>query len=230
MDVSPVEPLALPLFTPLAGFASISMPELSLTIDTIEEANALFSKKVITRGSIGAITLRRAATWFDSDFWRWTWAALQGTTGGQVSLGEVGGAVGAIGGVTPRRDLLLIQFMTRSPFGTAGTAAAAVAGTLALAGIAGGMAVAGGASAVGTFGGVGGVTTQAGAAAAAAGFGGSIGPFEIAARIPGKAWMLYGCIPSRYRPGGDFDATSSEISIAELDLEMEFFDEISLTA
>jgi hypothetical protein len=62
------------------------------------------------------------------------------------------------------------------------------------------------------------------------GSGGSIGPFEIAARIPGKAWMMYGCLPSRYRPGGDFDATSSEISVAELDLEMEFFDEISLTA
>jgi hypothetical protein len=221
MDVSPIEPLALPLFTPLAGFASISMPELNLNVDTIEEANAMFSKKVVTKGSIGAITLRRASTWFDADFWRWIWATLQGTTGGRVSLGGVGGAVGAIGGVTPRRDLLLIQFMSRSPFGPDGTVAAAAAGTLALAGIAGGMAVTGGASAVGT---------QAGVAAAAAGFGVSIGPFEIAARIPGKAWMLYGCLPSRYRPGGDFDATSSEISVAELDLEMEFFDEISLTA
>jgi hypothetical protein len=75
----------------------------------------------------------------------------------------------------------------------------------------------------------------AGAAAAGLGIGsvatgGSIGPFEFAPRLPAKAWMLYGCMPSRYKAGSDFDASSSEISIMELELAVEAFDEISLSS
>lgn len=55
-------------------------------------------------------------------------------------------------------------------------------------------------------------------------------PFDIALRVPAKAFLLKGCFPVRYKSGGDFDARSSEISIAELDLAMEYFEEISLTS
>lgn len=58
---------------------------------------------------------------------------------------------------------------------------------------------------------------------ALAGFG-----FEDGARLPGRAWTLQACRPIKYRPGSDFNATSSEISIASLTLAMEEFEEFSL--
>lgn len=47
------------------------------------------------------------------------------------------------------------------------------------------------------------------------------GYVDLAIRIPGRAWYLVNCIPSRVKLASDFDARDSEISIAELDLECE---------
>lgn len=58
----------------------------------------------------------------------------------------------------------------------------------------------------------------------------SIGPFEFLGRIPARAFLLQGCIPTRYKTGGDFDARSGEVSLMELDIEVERFEQISLTA
>ena len=49
----------------------------------------------------------------------------------------------------------------------------------------------------------------------------SFGPFEVTARIPARAYALAGCIPTRWKSGTDFDASSSAISIAELDFTCE---------
>ena len=51
---------------------------------------------------------------------------------------------------------------------------------------------------------------------------------EFAARIPGRAWVLKKCRPTRYKPGTDFDGMSQEVSIAELDLAVEEFEEFSV--
>lgn len=51
---------------------------------------------------------------------------------------------------------------------------------------------------------------------------------EFASRVPGRAWVLKKCRPARYKPGLDFDAMSQEISIAELDLAVEEFEEFSV--
>jgi phage tail-like protein len=52
-------------------------------------------------------------------------------------------------------------------------------------------------------------------------------PFEIAEKIPGRAWILNDCKPASYRPGSDLDAMGSEVSIASLELSMREFEEIS---
>ena len=54
--------------------------------------------------------------------------------------------------------------------------------------------------------------------------------FDIAPRIPARAHVLHGCLPTRYKVGSDFDARSGEISIAELDIKPELVEEISLTS
>lgn len=47
-------------------------------------------------------------------------------------------------------------------------------------------------------------------------------------RIPARAWILIDCLPTRYKPASDFDATSGDISIMELELQMDRFEEFSM--
>lgn len=47
-------------------------------------------------------------------------------------------------------------------------------------------------------------------------------------RVPAKAFLLKGCLPVRYKAGSDFAANDSAISVAELDMQLEGFEEISL--
>jgi hypothetical protein len=44
----------------------------------------------------------------------------------------------------------------------------------------------------------------------------------------GKAYILYDCIPTRYSPGGELDASSAEITITELEVTPSYFVEYSL--
>ena len=46
-------------------------------------------------------------------------------------------------------------------------------------------------------------------------------------RIPGRGWFCGGCLPVRYKPGGDFDATSGEVSIMELEVQPEYVHELT---
>jgi len=46
-----------------------------------------------------------------------------------------------------------------------------------------------------------------------------IAAWESAAFLPGKAWLLWDCIPTRYKAGSDFDAKGGEVSIAELEIQ-----------
>lgn len=58
----------------------------------------------------------------------------------------------------------------------------------------------------------------------------SVGPFEFMARMPARAFLLTGCIPTRYKTGSDYDARSGDISISELEFEFEGLEEIALSA
>jgi hypothetical protein len=229
MDVAPIEPLALPIFTPLMGFSAITAPEMTIETQEIDEANWLYPRKVAKRASTNDITLTRAAKWFDNDFYKWIMSTLTGDTGGRGSRNAM-----AIGGVTPRRTLLLVNFLAHSPIPPEGGAAAiaASAGLLALQGTVTGMV--GGAQSLGSASFLSGALAGLGAAAGNAvgagqtGRGGVFGPMEFAPRIPAKAWVLYDCIPTRYKTGSDFDAMSSDVSLQELDIAVEYWDELSL--
>lgn len=220
MDIAPIEPLAQPLFTPLLGFSSISAPELTIEITDITEANWFFKRKVVRGGDVSNMTFVRASKWYDSDFYRWALSALMGDTGGHGGSRSM-----ALGGATPRRDLLLIHFLSRSPLPPIGTNVAAISGTLAIQGTATGLV--GGVSSLASRGYLEHATAITGAGAAAA-TGAHMGPFEFIPRLPAKAWVLYGCIPTRYKTGGDFDATDASISLQELEVALEGWDELTL--
>jgi len=222
MDVAPIEPLALPLFTPLLGFSAITAPELTIEIQDVTEANWFFKRKVVKGADTSPMTLMRASKWYDGDFYKWVMAALMGDTGGRL------GALGmfAVGGATPRRDLLLVHFLSRSPIAhPGGNALAASLGLLSIQGTAAGLV--GSTSSLASAAFVGGATATAESIGFSAA-GKPLGPFEVAPRIPAKAWMLYGCIPSRYKAAGDFDASDGSISIQELEIAVESWDELNL--
>lgn len=44
-------------------------------------------------------------------------------------------------------------------------------------------------------------------------------PMEDGVFLPGKAWLLWGCIPIRYKAASDFDARSGDVSLAELEVQ-----------
>jgi len=48
--------------------------------------------------------------------------------------------------------------------------------------------------------------------------------------VPGRAWMLLECMPVRYKAASDFDATSGAISIAEIELSVDRWEEIAVAA
>jgi hypothetical protein len=176
----------------------------------ITEGNSMFRKKVVKKADVDSMTLTRGVTFWDSDFYKWAMAALTGNTSG-VKVGSV--QVGSVGGVTPRRNLMLIHFFSRYP----GAAAASIAGSL----ITAGAAQSRGAVSGGTAGGIARIAAQVAI--------GSFGPADVAAHIPARAWMLYDCMPTRFKSGGDFDAATGNISIAELDIQPEVIEEISLS-
>jgi len=183
----------------------------------ITEGNWYFKKKVIKNADVTNMVLERGATFYDSDFWKWMICGLTG----DMSMDKFG--IGALslqqGGLTPRRTLLLVQFFSRSPLPLTGAAATAASALTPIAIEALGASLTGNVSPAGLL---------SGAVAGALGALG--GQFEVAARIPAKAWLIYGAIPVRYKAAGDFDAMSSAISIQPLELAIEMIEEVSLAA
>jgi phage tail-like protein len=51
---------------------------------------------------------------------------------------------------------------------------------------------------------------------------------SLTTRLPARGWFLSGCIPTRYKSGGDFDAASSDVSIQELEVQPEYVEEMTI--
>lgn len=227
IDIGPQDNAGVPLLFPLLGFSAITSPEYTIETFEIAEGNALTSKKAIKKASASNITLSRGVPFYDSDFFRWTINAITGETGGAKFL-HIPGV--EIGGPSYRRNLLLIQYFPHLVFfksdepnadlAKVGNTILGLSTTLSLAGTTAALEGTEGGFLVGV-----GTLTAAGTALAAAG----IGPFELAQRVPARSWLLKGCIPTRYKATSDFDALSGAVGIAELELAVEFWEEISLS-
>lgn len=204
----------VPVFNPLFGFSKISAPQINAEIETFKDGTFVYNRSVVKGGSVGPVMFERAASMFDADFYDWIMFTLHGNKdfedGG--TLGKVSSFLTGGGKVSPRRNLLIVQF-TKINVAEA-SVGLKIAGTAAIAAITAGL---------------GGVT---GAALAAAAIGGSmavgIGPFEFATRIPARAWLLHDCLPVRYKVGSDFDASNAAISLQELEVQPEHIEEFSL--
>lgn len=212
-DVAPIDAFGLPLFTPILGFSRITAPEVTATVKRFSEGNLPIERKVIVGGSTSTMTLERGSRFYDADFYRWVMAALYGT--------GFDNTIGSLQGPTIRRDLVLIHFFPRGPANNKTVNAA-----IGITGLAGAGALA--EDQLGTLGSIaGGLSIAASIAAFSAS---TLSSESGVFRIPAKAFLLKGCIPVRYKPASDFDATSTAISLQELDIEYEDWDEIGLAS
>lgn len=211
MDIPQAELLSGALLSPIMGFATCSAPEMSVELMTVTEGNWPFPRKVVKKANVNTLSMSRGSRFYDSDFWRWMIYSV---------TGESPGWYGALfGGNTPRRDLLLIQYFPHVKNDPAG----GLLGTM----------LTGGAALLTEGGGAG--ALMAAGKGAAAGLPAVIskfcpGPFEFALRIPAKSWIIHGAVPTRYKAASDFDAKSADISLLELDLEYESFEEFAVGA
>jgi phage tail-like protein len=53
------------------------------------------------------------------------------------------------------------------------------------------------------------------------------GPFSETVRVPGRVWILWNCVPTRYS-GGDVDAKSGEVVQVELEVQPQMITETAL--
>jgi len=51
---------------------------------------------------------------------------------------------------------------------------------------------------------------------------------SLVSRLPARGWFLAGCVPTRYKAGGDFDAASSDVAIQELEVQPEYVEEMTI--
>lgn len=219
MDVGPNTLLSLPMLSPLYGFQSITAPSISISTSEIPEGNALFTKTIIKRASVGNITLQRGAHFSDSEFYRWITATIEGANPSVFHF--------RVGGLTPRRNFILVQFFNRFPGYSSSEydSINAAKGAVDKAAIFAAGAALSGEGALGTLVGTGFTTALSALSFAAED---AVLPSIFVARIPARAWLLKGCIPVRYKAGSDFDGASSEISIMEIEMSVDSMSEISL--
>lgn len=202
-------PLVAPVFTPLFGFSRITAPKIATDVETFKDGTFLYQRSVIKGANVGSVTFERAASWFDSDFYDWMAYAVYGqkidneqNLAGNLQGGGLSsqGAEALAPGI--RRNLVVIHFSTVN-HGVPGSVTT----------ILGAISLATGNPAGGIPGVVSGL--------------GGIGPFEFAARLPARAWLLHNCIPVDYMAGSDFDAASGAVSIMSLEVQPEWIEEFS---
>lgn len=225
MDIAPIDTLAIPIFLPLAGFSAITAPQIQIETKQIKEGNWYYTKKVVTHANTNTLTLQRGIRFYDSDFYRWISSALAGDPKAAKLLGL--GSFIKVGGPTYRRTMVLLHFFPRVTTENAAVQGAILGAEIGLIASATGAISAAEALNLAITHPVSNLAVQAitGAKAQL-----SLGPVDQVVRIPARAYLLHGCIPTRYKVGSDFDASSADISIAELDLDYEMLEEINLSS
>lgn len=226
-DLGPIDTIGFPILNPLLGFASVTAPEITVELEEFKEGNFPFTRKVPKAATVNSITLTRGKTWYDSDFWAWTMNCVMGRSSEYSNVPLLSSIPGiGTGSSTYRRTLMLVHFFRgvegrtvaerRNAGAFGGGEGDLVRSTLLGLGVGAVSGVfAGGSVALGT------AALQTGIRAL------GINSFEFAARIPATIYILYNCFPTRYKTTSDFDANSGDVSIQELDLAVEYFEELT---
>lgn len=191
---------------PTAAFSTISAPEITIETDAIAEGTSEYTYTVLKRATASPMVLAKGVSMYNSDFWRWILGGLSGyndSEGASIGipvLGEMPLSPGR------RRNLLLIQ---SSGISFKGLLAAIRNGSVREK-ILGATLMPAAA-----------VTAAASATASLL----SSGEADLnLLGVPGRSYMLFDCLPVRYKAAGDFDANSSLVSVEELEISYTRFE------
>lgn len=189
-----------PVLSPLYGFSSITAPEVTAETKDISEGNWIWTTKVL-KNRLSVGNITLTRGVTVADIDFYAW--IMNAVAGDNYIAPASDIVSRIfnqGRYNPRRDLILLHFFARDPSGGLIGAGANFAGQLSV----------------------------------ESNFLPEIGPVDAvstAARmIPARAFYLRGCLPIRYKSGSDFDATSAQVSVAELELAVEQMEQILLSS
>lgn len=222
LDVDPSLSFPPWVLLPSAGFSAISSPEMTLSTEEIKEGTDPFPHHVITGGTVNSITLAKGVSSFNSDFWRWITGCLMGEgkfDGNVLDFLKKTAKLKAPPIPGKRRNLMLMH-LTGISLGGLTAAMKEASGVINK--IKGGLLMATGGAVAGL--------DVAGRAGDMIGHS-TEGLIDIGiSSVPGKVYMLLDALPVRYKPGSDFEADSSDVSIEELDIQFHRFEEFSLMA
>lgn len=207
IDVDIQPPFLPPLVLwPTAGFSSITAPEMTAETTTIVEGTSDYTYAVLSRSSMSPMTLSKGVSMFNTDFWRWMLGAVSGKNDSEIVFSP------SIGPPTPpipparRRNLMLIQSSGISVKGLMeimkiGSMKEKLLATTLLPSA--------------------GLTAASSAAISLL----SQGTFDLnLLGIPGRAYMLFDCLPIRFKAAGDFEANATTVSIEELEISYTRFE------
>lgn len=201
IDIQP--PFNPPLVLwPTAGFSSITAPEMTADTTTIVEGTSDYTYTVVNRSSMSPMTLSKGVSMFNTDFWRWMLGAVSGKNDNEIGL-----AANAVP-IPParRRNLMLIQ---SSGISVEGLMEIMKIGNIKEKALATTLLPAAG------------ITAASSAAISLL----SQGTFDLnLLGIPGRAYMLFDCLPVRFKAAGDFDANATTVSIEELEISYTRFE------
>lgn len=208
----------MPVFTPLFGFSAITGPKINVEVETIKDGTYMYPRHVVKGASISPITFRRAATLYDSDFYNWVMRAIYGADPSDSNNTS-----------SVKRDILIVQFARINMSALVGDASDNALGSALGAGALAALVMAAEGSSALHIGGAAGVFGAGGALSATIGdFNVGIGPFAFASWLPARAWLLHRCLPTSYVAATDFDATSADVSLMDLEVHPEYVEEFSM--
>lgn len=226
-DISSLSPASIPVLNPLAGFTSISAP--SMTLQTMKIVQGNNDKDVtLTKGvTYGNITLSAGVGFNKTDFFNWMVATTSGDMDRVNRASFLKNQITNLlnnrdkkfpSSFSPRRNLLLIQFFSRSILGT---------GSLLQSGF---ESIPRDGGPIENFQDGRGTRNDTFLGRASNVAMGTI--FDtingLQLNLPVRAWLLIGCIPIDYKASQDFSASDASVSIHQLILAPEKFEEISL--
>jgi phage tail-like protein len=197
IDVDIQPPFNPPLVLwPTAGFSAISSPEMTAETDTITEGTSDYVYTVLKKCSTTPVVLSKGVSMFNNDFYKWIVGAISGKNDSTLGL------TATVSVIPParRRNLLLIQ--------SSGLSVEGIMEIMETGGIMDKMRATQLLPAAG-------ITAAASAAVSTLSQG--VTDLNLLA-VPGRAYMLFDCLPIRYKAAGDFDANTLAVSVEELEL------------
>lgn len=215
------------VLSPQYAFQNITAPSLTLDYEEMKSGTNPFKRHVPTDTEVDPLTLSRGVFIGDSDFYDWIITAVYGRSVYRRKLMLVqlfnppptfdAGALGTLNPTVSWVQLVGGLVTTAGQSEEIGGAVKAISSAAAAAAVA--STIAAGLGAAGASAAINGVLNSSA---------GGLSATDLLASVTARVWILHDCVPASYKSTSDFDASSADIGIQELEIRMERFEEFTM--